>query len=152
MSDQSKVIKCNNFEWDGVERKDYKKGDGCYKDIHRFSLLGEQYNEQELNFQTRYFEIQRGGWSSLEHHRHPHSVIIIRGSGKVILGDNVRDIGLHDVVYIAPDTLHQFQAGADEPLGFICIVDRHRDRPQLPDEEELKNRIPDAKTREVVKR
>ncbi|MDZ7810340.1 MAG: cupin domain-containing protein [Arhodomonas sp.] len=59
-------------------------------------------------------------------------MVVIRGRGEVILGDRVEPLGLHDVVYIAPHTLHQFQATGEEPLGFLCIVDRERDRPVLP--------------------
>jgi hypothetical protein len=29
-------------------------------------------------------------------------------------------------------TWHQFRADAGEPLGFLCMVNRERDRPQLP--------------------
>jgi hypothetical protein len=32
---------------------------------------------------------------------------------------------------------HQFRAAADAPLGFLCMVDVARDRPQLPTEAEL---------------
>jgi S-methyl-1-thioxylulose 5-phosphate methylthiotransferase len=30
-------------------------------------------------------------------------------------------------------TWHQFQAGADAPLGFLCMVDCERDVPERPD-------------------
>ena len=133
MKTNSRVITCSGFHWDGVEKKDYKTETTNFKDISRFSLLGEDERDYELNMQTRYFEIKPGGYSSLEYHRHPHSVVIIRGKGSVILNDRVIDIGLHDVVYIAPETVHQFQADKDDYLGFICIVDRYRDKPAIPD-------------------
>lgn len=137
----SKVIKAKDYKWEAIPRKDYKTETQCYKGVHRYSLLGEGKDEQELNFQTRYFEVETGGYTSLEFHRHPHSVIIIRGSGSMILGDEVKELGLHDVVYISPETLHQFHADRDEPLGFICIVDRNRDKPTLPDEHFLKEKV-----------
>jgi hypothetical protein len=34
-------------------------------------------------------------------------------------------------------TWHQFRAGPDEPLGFLCMVDRERDRPELPSPDDL---------------
>ncbi len=34
-------------------------------------------------------------------------------------------------------TWHQFRATRGEPLGFLCMVDAVRDRPQLPTEEDL---------------
>lgn len=140
-NNNSKVIHCSDYHWDSVKKKDYKTKGTNFKDISRYSLLGEGEDEQELNIHTRYFEIQPGGYSSLEYHRHPHSVIIIRGSGSVIIEDEVHPIGLHDVVYISPEIIHQFHADNKEPLGFICIVDRYRDRPSIPDEEMLNKRI-----------
>jgi hypothetical protein len=29
-------------------------------------------------------------------------------------------------------TWHQFRATTEEPLGFLCMVDAQRDKPQLP--------------------
>lgn len=139
MNNKSKVIKADDYSWDGVERKQYKTDTNNFKEIHRFTLLGEDISE--LNSETRYFEIQPGGYSSLELHRHPHSVVIIRGSGTLVLENELHDLNLHDVVFIAPETIHQFHADNDEPLGFICIVDRYRDRPAIPDDETIQRRI-----------
>jgi quercetin dioxygenase-like cupin family protein len=137
MKTNSKIISCSDYNWHGVEKKDYKTETTNFRDISRFSLLGEGENEHELNMQTRYFEIKPGGYSSLEYHRHPHSVIVIRGKGSVILNNTVSDIGLHDVVFISPETVHQFHADKDDYLGFICIVDRYRDKPAIPDEQTI---------------
>lgn len=131
----SRVIKSNGYHWEGVEKKDYKTDTTNFKDISRYSLLGEGPEDHELNMQTRYFEVQAGGYSSLEYHRHPHSVIIIRGSGSVILNHTVTPINTFDVVYISPETVHQFHADNNEALGFICIVDRYRDKPVIPGQE-----------------
>lgn len=134
MKNNSKIIKKTNDGWAGIPQKVYKTESLNFKDISRFSLLGESDNEHELNMQTRYFEIDSGGYSSLEYHRHPHSVVVIKGKGSMVLGDEIHPLELHDVVYISPETLHQFHADAGEPLGFICIVDRYRDKPSLPDD------------------
>lgn len=141
MKNNSKVIKSSDYQWESVPRKEYKDNTGCYKGVHRYSLLGEREDEQQLNFQTRYFEVEAGGYTSFEYHRHPHSVIVIRGSGTVILGNSLHDISLHDVVFISPNTLHQFHADKGEALGFLCVVDRYRDRPALPDKEEIDKTI-----------
>jgi len=108
MPNKSKVIKAEQYNWQDVEKKIYKTDTQNFKDIHRFTLLGDDI--PELNFQTRYFEIQPGGYSSLEQHRHPHSVIVIRGSGSLVLGNEIFELGMHDVVYISPETIHQFHA------------------------------------------
>lgn len=139
MNNRSKIIKSNGYQWKGVEKKIYKTYTQNFKDIHRFTLLGDEV--PELNFQTRYFEIKPGGYSSLEFHRHPHSVIIIRGGGTVILGNTLESISEYDVVFISPETIHQFHADQNKPLGFICVVDRYRDRPQIPDDSYISEKI-----------
>jgi len=151
MSGESKVIKCSNYQWDSVARKAYKDDTSCYKGVHRYSLLGEQPDEQALTFQTRYFEVEAGGYTSFEYHRHPHSVIIIRGSGTVILDDSLHELSLHDVVYIAPETLHQFHADRGEKLGFLCVVNRYRDRPTLPDQDAIADQIESADVLEKIR-
>ena len=37
-----------------------------------------------------------------------------------------------DLVTVPPMTWHQFRATAGEPLGFLCMVNADRDKPQLP--------------------
>jgi len=141
MKTNSRVIKSSGYTWQGVTRKDYKTDTTNFKDICRFSLLGEGPDDHELNMQTRYFEIQPGGYSSLEFHRHPHSVVIIRGMGSVILNDSVTDVAAHDVIYIAPETVHQFHADKGDHLGLICVVDRYRDKPVIPDSQTIERLV-----------
>ena len=152
MSDNSKVIKSSDYRWDSVSRKEYKDTPGCYEGVSRYSLLGEGEDEQELNFQTRYFEVKPGGYTSFEQHRHPHSVVIIRGSGSVVLGNEVHELSLHDVVFVSPNTLHQFHADKQEPLGFLCIVDRYRDKPELPDDDTVHREITNEDVLKKIKR
>ena len=150
MNNKSTVLKSDDFSWKGVEKKVYKTETQNFKDIHRYTLLGEEF--KELNSETRYFEIQPGGYSSLEYHRHPHSVVIIRGSGSVILNNELKEISSFDVVYISPETIHQFHADNDEPLGFICMVDRYRDRPSVPDEDKISEVIKSQKILKKIKK
>jgi len=131
MRDWSKVLKAAAFRWQGVEVREYKAEAAPYKDVTRQTLLGEGEGEADLNFITRYFEIQSGGYSTLERHRHPHAVVVIRGRGRVALGEHTYDLAPFDCVYVAPGAVHQFEASGGEPLGFLCMVDRVRDRPEL---------------------
>lgn len=150
MSNQpSKILKCKDYQWNSVERHQYKSDGTGFRDIHRYSLLDNRF--PELNFHTRYFEIEPGGYSSLEYHRHPHSVIIIRGKGSVILNNEIHNISLHDVVYISPETIHQFHADENEYLGFLCMVDRYRDKPVIPDQKTLKKKINNEQVRALMK-
>ncbi len=132
MSTGSKVLPFTRFRWEGVEVRTYKaQGSAPFKDVTRQTLLGERPGEEALSFITRYFEIQPGGYSTLERHRHPHCVVIIRGTGEVVLGEEVHRIAPFDCVFVAPGTPHQFRATGDKPLGFICAVDRERDTPEV---------------------
>jgi hypothetical protein len=42
-----------------------------------------------------------------------------------------------DLVSIPSWTWHQFRASEGETLGFLCMVNATRDRPQLPTEQQL---------------
>jgi len=131
MNDRSPVLKFRDYRWDTVPLREYKTGDAPYKDVTRQTLLGEGRGEESFNFLTRYFEIQPGGYSTLERHQHPHAVVVIRGRGRVTLGDESYDIAPFDCVYVSPGVAHQFRTTGDEPLGFLCTVDRVRDRPEV---------------------
>ena len=129
MANNSKVIKCTGYRWCGIDLREYKAEDAPFKDVTRQTLLGEDAGEDGLAFVTRYFEVAPGGYTTLEQHQHPHTVVVVRGSGTAVLGETTCEIGALDCVYVAPNTIHQFNATGREPLGFICVVDHVRDRP-----------------------
>ncbi|HWA80445.1 MAG TPA: cupin domain-containing protein [Acetobacteraceae bacterium] len=122
------------FRWEGVENRPYKEeGSAPFRAIARQVL----FTEEGLDCELRYFEMAAGGYSTLERHKHMHGVMILRGHGHCLLGDEVRAVKPFDLVTIPAWTWHQFRASGDEPLGFLCMVNRERDRPQLPSEAEL---------------
>lgn len=122
-----------DFHWDGVEVLEYKQeGSAPFKDVTRQVL----FDDSALAAQLRYFEVAPGGWTTLERHEHVHSVMVIRGKGRCLVGEKAYDLANNDLVSVPPMTWHQFRAAADEPLGFLCLVNRDRDRPQLPSEDE----------------
>ena len=122
------------FRWAGVDHLPYKEeGSAPFKAISRQVLFAEA----KLGCELRYFEMAAGGYSTLERHEHVHAVMILRGRGRCLLGEEVREVGPHDLVTIPSWTWHQFRATEGEPLGFLCMVNAERDRPQLPSEREL---------------
>ncbi len=124
----------SGFRWDGVAHSPYKdEGSAPFKAISRQTLFADG----ALGCELRYFEVDAGGHSTLERHEHVHAVMILRGHGKCLLGDEVRDIGPHDLVSIPGWVWHQFRATAGETLGFLCMVNHDRDRPQLPTDEQV---------------
>lgn len=122
------------FRWDTVDQLAYKEeGAAPFKDITRQVLFADD----ELKCEMRYFEIAANGYSTLERHKHVHAVMILRGSGQCLVGEEVRPVKQFDLVHIPPMTWHQFRATEGEPLGFLCMVNAERDRPQLPTPQEL---------------
>jgi quercetin dioxygenase-like cupin family protein len=61
----------------------------------------------------------------------------LRGAGRVLVDRTIYPVAAHDLVSVAPRTWHQFRAAADAPLGFLCMVDAARDKPELPDADAL---------------
>ena len=90
-----------------------------------------------LGCELRYFEIAPGGYSTLERHEHVHAVMILRGQGRCLLRDQIRMVKPFDLISIPSWTWHQFRATEGEALGFLCMVNATRDRPQLPTEQDL---------------
>jgi quercetin dioxygenase-like cupin family protein len=124
-----------SFRWDDVVCMPYKEdGAAPFKAISRQVLFAEP----KLGCELRYFEMDAGGYSTLERHDHMHAVMILRGHGECLVGNEVRPVKQFDLVTIPSLTWHQFRATAGEPLGFLCMVNALRDKPQLPTEQELR--------------
>ena len=122
------------YRWDAVDLLRYKEeGAAPFRDVTRQTLFGRADMRGEL----RYFEVAAGGHSTLERHEHAHAVLVLRGSGEVLVGTGVFKVATFDLVTVPPSTWHQFRAAADSPLGFLCMVDATRDKPRLPDAGEL---------------
>ncbi len=122
------------FRWEAVAHQPYKQdGSAPFKDISRQVL----FHQDDLGCELRYFEMDAGGYSTLERHEHAHAVMILRGRGECLLGAEVRPVKQFDLVSIPSMVWHQFRATSGEPLGFLCMVNVLRDRPQLPTAEDL---------------
>jgi mannose-6-phosphate isomerase-like protein (cupin superfamily) len=124
----------SDYRWDGVEQLPYKEdGRALFKQITRQVL----FSDPEMHGELRYFEVAPGGFSTLERHQHMHAVLILRGRGHCLVGSEVRPLNTNDLVTVPPLTWHQFRATMGEPLGFLCMVNAERDKPQLPTAEDV---------------
>jgi len=133
--------KANAYRWEGIDTLPYKEDNrALFKSITRQVLFADP----QLHGELRYFEIEPGGYSTLERHAHMHAVLILRGRGHCLVGNEVRAVELRDLITVPPMTWHQFRAGVDEPLGFLCMVNAVRDKPQLPSAEDLAQLKSDA--------
>ena len=132
------------FRWGSVDVLHYKRdADAPFRDVTRQTL----FRRDDLAGELRYFEVAAGGHTTLERHEHTHAVMVLRGHGRCLVGTEVHAIGPFDLVAIAPLTWHQFRAAPGEPLGFLCMVDAARDRPQLPDAQALRELRADERIR-----
>jgi ribulose-bisphosphate carboxylase large chain len=119
------------FRWDDVPLEPYKLNThrgGEFHGASRQVLVGR--NGERVRFHVRYFELEPGGFTSLERHRHSHVVIGMRGRGRVRIGNRRYDVARFDTVYIPPDRPHQLAAAGRGAFGFLCVVDARRDRPR----------------------
>lgn len=120
--------------WAGVDVKVYKPdGRDLFQDVTRQVL----FSRPDLAGELRYFEVAPGGFTTLERHAHVHAVLILRGHGRALVGREVVRFGPHDLVTVPPMAWHQFRAAGDGPMGFLCMVDAVRDKPQLPTADDL---------------
>jgi len=117
-----------NFEWKHIVPTSYKSEDGSWSDVSRRVFVGE--SGESSNFHVRYFEIEKGGYSTLEQHLHEHVVIVMRGAGHALVGERRLELKFGDILYVSPDEIHQLSNSSDEPFGFFCIVNAERDRPR----------------------
>lgn len=135
MSDTIPPFRCfDDYRWDDVALLPYKEeGSAPFKSITRQVL----FQDGDLACEMRYFEVGPFGHSTLERHQHVHGVMILRGTADVLVGEHIRRVGAFDLVHIPPMTWHQFRTVGPEPMGFLCMVNAARDRPQLPNADDL---------------
>jgi quercetin dioxygenase-like cupin family protein len=141
------------FRWAGIEEETYKPAPGLergmgWKGVTRHTLATPSVVPVEC--ETRYFEFEPGGYSSLEKHRHVHFVIALRGSGRALIGDRMHEISLFDALRVPPLAPHRWLNAGAEPFGFLCTVDGDRDRPRALDDEEWERLRSDPETAPYV--
>jgi quercetin dioxygenase-like cupin family protein len=118
------IQKHQSGKWDGVDVTQYKNEPGTWMEVDRHVL----FSTPNSGFEVRVFDLRPGGYSSYEKHEHEHCVIVLKGAGRVRLGDDWYDISEQDQVSTGPWQPHQFVAG-DQGLTIMCAVDKVRDVP-----------------------
>ena len=74
------------------------------------------------NFSMRQFEVARGGHTPRHSHDYEHEVVVLGGSGEVLLEGEYRPVQQGDTIFVPADQEHQFRASCGEPLRFLCLV------------------------------
>lgn len=100
-----------SFTWESIAAREYKDGASAgrgmaWKGIARRTLAAA--DELPAAFEVRYFELEPGGYSSLERHRHAHFVVAIRGRGRALVGSELVELAPFDTVHVAPMAPHRW--------------------------------------------
>jgi quercetin dioxygenase-like cupin family protein len=74
------------------------------------------------NFAMREFEIEPGGYTPRHSHPYEHEVFVLEGAGEVYEGDTAHPLRAGDVIYVAPNDVHQFRNTGPGRMRFLCMV------------------------------
>ena len=83
-------------------------------------LIGE--GEQAPTFAMREFEVEAGGHTPKHFHDYEHEVYVLAGQGVILDGDKERPLNAGDVVFVAPNDVHQFRNTGSDPMRFLCLI------------------------------
>jgi quercetin dioxygenase-like cupin family protein len=112
------------FSWDGARTRMYQN-DGTNQ-VSETWMIGKKEGAQ--NFAFRYYQLSPGSHSRKEQHPYDHGILVLQGEGEVLLGDDSHPVSKGDIIYIAPDLLHQVNNTSQEPLGFLCVIPARREK------------------------
>ena len=113
-----------HFSWNGGRSRSYQSDE--VNQVSETWMIGKAEGAQ--NFAFRYYQLEPGGFSHKEHHLHDHGILILQGSGQVLLENETFPISKGDIIYIPPDELHQLTNTGEDPLGFLCVIPARREK------------------------
>jgi quercetin dioxygenase-like cupin family protein len=109
-------MKLNHYESVAQNPVDMEGAKGCSV---RW-LVGQQ--DGAPNFAMRQFEVAVDGHTPRHSHPYEHEVFVLEGEGEVVEGEKSHALRAGDVVFVAPDEVHQFRNTGSGPLKFLCLV------------------------------
>jgi quercetin dioxygenase-like cupin family protein len=74
------------------------------------------------NFTMRFIEVAPGGHTLNHTHPYEHEMFFLEGLGELIEKNGVSPINPWEVIYIAPNELHQIKNPGKKPLRFLCMT------------------------------
>ncbi|NIM44641.1 MAG: cupin domain-containing protein [Nitrososphaeria archaeon] len=80
------------------------------------------------NFSMRLIEMDPGGQGRPHSHPWEHEVFVLEGRGS-IKGEEEREFGDGDVIFIPPNESHHLKNIGDKTLKFICIIPILKEEP-----------------------
>lgn len=112
------------FTWEGARSRMYQNT--ADNQVSETWIIGKK--EGAENFAFRYYQLSPGSHSRKEQHPYDHGILVLQGSGEVLLGEETQEISQGDVIHIPPDALHQLANTGDQPLGFLCVIPARRQK------------------------
>ena len=82
------------------------------------------------NFAMRRFTMGEGGGMPRHTNLVEHEQYVVRGRGKVTVGDTVHRVGEGDVLLIPAGTPHSYEV-VQAPFEFLCMVPNREDRIEI---------------------
>ena len=79
-------------------------------------------NDAAPNFAMRQFELAPGGHTPRHMHPYEHEIYVLEGEGAIVDGDVSRPLRPGDVVYVAPDDVHQFRNTGSGAFKMLCLI------------------------------
>ena len=83
-------------------------------------LIGEK--DSAPTFAMREFEVAPGGHTPKHFHDYEHEVYVLAGNGTIVDGDKEQPLVAGDVVFVAPNDMHQFRNTGKDPMRFLCLI------------------------------
>jgi quercetin dioxygenase-like cupin family protein len=90
------------------------------KDVSMRIMVGR--GDGAPNFAMRHFTVQPGGHTPRHSHNYEHEVYIVEGTGQVESDGQIHAIKAGDVLFVRPNSVHQFVNSSSKPLKFLCLV------------------------------
>jgi quercetin dioxygenase-like cupin family protein len=112
------------FSWEDTRTRMYQNEE--VNQVSETWMIGKK--EGAENFAFRYYQIEAGGNSKKEQHPYDHGILILQGTGEVLLGEEAHSISQGDIIHIPPDALHKITNTSKGPLGFLCVIPAQREK------------------------
>ena len=74
------------------------------------------------NFSMRHFTVEPGGHTPHHSHNYEHEIFVVEGAGRVEQDGEFREIRAGDVVFVKPNSVHQFTNPSNSSMKFLCFV------------------------------
>lgn len=87
------------------------------------------------NFAMRRFVMGAGGGMPRHTNLVEHEQYVLRGRGRVTIGDAVHEVRANDAVYIPAGVPHSYEV-LEAPFEFLCVVPNGPDRIEILDQSE----------------